>query len=283
MPLRRTAMRRGLGRAALWACCAGAFAGVPAGAAAAPAPIVSVSVATKAGVLVGPIAVRAKQTTLRVDGRRCTVAAGTPLAALIALRAKAKAPAVGSLTVRDYGGCGKRPSSSARLYLTAIGADRASGPDGWIYAVGDRSGSTGAADPAGPFSKGRLKAGSDVAWRWCRASEDPDGDCGDALQITGVTQRGEVLSAGAAPFDVRVVLRASQSDGGTGTAAPAPAGTVINEIDPSGRIQSTGTITSADGIVRMSLDVQPPRGTRLVATAPAPTIAPTGWLWPRLP
>lgn len=259
---------------------AGVAAAAPSGAAAATAPVVSVSVATKAGTLIGPMAVRAKQTTLNVGGRRCAVGAGTPLAALLALQAKAKAPKVGRLAVKDYGSCGKRPSTSALLYLTAIGTDRADGPDGWVYDIAGRSGSTGAADPAGPFGRGRLKRGAAVAWRWCRASTDPEGDCGDVLEIVSTVQRGEVLSSGTAPFDVTVGVRTGAADGNAGSVVPAPAGTRLQLIDPSGRVQSEATIPDATGVVRMTLDVSPPRGSRLVATA-SPSITPTGWVYPR--
>ncbi len=265
---------------ATWAMLAGVAAAAPSGAAAATAPLVEASVATKAGALIGPYAVRAKQVTIKVAGRRCTVGAGTPLAALIALQAKAKAPGVGRLALKDYGSCGKRPSTSSLLYLTAIGRDRADGPDGWVYDIAGRSGSTGAADPAGPFGKGRLKTGAAVAWRWCRASTDPEGDCGDALEIVSTVQRGEALSSGTAPFDVTVRVRTGAADGKAGSLTPAPAGTRVQLIDPSGRVQSDATITDATGVVRMDLDVDPPRGSRLVATA-NPSITPTGWAYPR--
>jgi hypothetical protein len=256
-------------------------AAAPSGAAAAAAPIVSASVATKAGTLIGPVAVRAKQTTIKVGGRRCTVGAGTPLAALIALKAKAKAPSVGRLGLKDYGSCGKRPSTSSLLYLTAIGADRADGPDGWVYDIAGRSGSTGAADPSGPFGKGRLKAGAAVAWRWCRASTDPEGDCGDAYVIANV----ERAPLGAEPTTqqqslvVTVRIRTGATAEQSGATIAAPAGVRVRLI--SGTQVLTDTVTAADGTATVHGNEVIAPGSRIVVDG-SPTIAPTGRIWPGL-
>ena len=78
---------------------------------------------------------------------RCAVAAGTPLAALAALR-RAGGPA---FRVRDYASCSRHAADASGLYVSARSArDRARGQDGWVYKVGNRVGTAGAADPRGP-------------------------------------------------------------------------------------------------------------------------------------
>jgi hypothetical protein len=91
-------------------------------------------------------------------GSSCTVPRGTALAALAGVR-RAHGPA---FTVTDDGGCGA-------LYVRKIGKYGAHGVEGWVYKVGKRAGTSGAADPAGPFGTGRrIAAGSRVMWFWCR-------------------------------------------------------------------------------------------------------------------
>lgn len=140
-------------------------------AAAAPPSITSMVVGQDR-VLGGLRTVAAPQTTVRVGGRRCTVAAGTPLAVLLARGS--------SIRLGDYGRCGKDPADSAGLYVRRIGPDRARGQAGWVYKVGHRVGTAGAADPAGPFGTGRrLRAGQPLLWFWCRSA----GRCQRTLEI----------------------------------------------------------------------------------------------------
>ena len=103
----------------------------------------------------------AKAATARLGGRRCTVGAGTPLAALIRSR-------IAALKLKDFGSCSRKPADAAGLYVAAIGKDRASGPNGWVYKVGNKVASAGAADPAGPFGRGRIRSGTRVTWFFCR-------------------------------------------------------------------------------------------------------------------
>jgi hypothetical protein len=282
MHLRRASRRRApRGALATWAMLAGAAVVVPSGTAtAAPTPIVSASVATQDGTLIGPIAVRAKQVRVKVGSKRCSVAAGTPLAALVALKAKAKAPQVGRIALKDYGSCGSRPSRSSRLYLTGIGSDVASGPDGWIYDVGGKGGSTSAADPAGPFGRGRIKAGAEVHWRWCRASQDPEGDCGDALAITAIGLADVLTPAGGGRLSATVKLVSGSDGNASGTAAPAPLGTAVELRSPSGAVLAQAATTDG-GSVSLDLPANVPAGSRLVASGAA-GVAPAGTLWPAL-
>jgi len=260
---------------------AGAAMAVPSGtAAAATPPIVAASVATKDGTLIGPIAVRAKQVRVKVGGKRCTVAAGTPLAALVALKAKAKSPKVGTIALKDYGACGKRPRDAARLYLTGIGKDVANGPDGWIYDVDGKGGSTSAADPKGPFAHGALKKGAEVSWRWCRISEDPEGDCGDALVIAAIGQV-DMTSLGAVTLQFKLQLRRGADGDAPGALVPAPVGTTVEAIDPTGKTLGTTAVADENIFPQLSLPAETPKGTRIVVHGAA-GVAPVGRLWPLL-
>ena len=100
-----------------------------------------------------------KSRSVRVGGRRCAVGRATPLSALAGTRLK--------LGFRDYGSCGRSPRDAGALYVRRIGGERARGSAGWVYKVGRRAGTTGAADPSGPFGRGKLKRGARVLWFWC--------------------------------------------------------------------------------------------------------------------
>jgi hypothetical protein len=57
---------------------------------------------------------------------------------------------------------------AAGLFVRAIGPDANRGQDGWVYKVGRRAATAGAADPSGPFGSGRLRAGQRITWYYCR-------------------------------------------------------------------------------------------------------------------
>jgi hypothetical protein len=102
--------------------------------------------------------------TVPVGRRRCSVAAGTPLAVL-ATAGRSGGPV---FSLRDYGHCSRSPRDAESLFVTAIGGDRNAGRDGWVYKVGERAGSTDAAGLSGAFGDGRrLRAGQRVLWFWC--------------------------------------------------------------------------------------------------------------------
>jgi hypothetical protein len=137
-----------------------ALAAAPAAAGTAGGPSVRASVVGKHRVLDRARTVRARATTVRIGGRRCAVGAGTPLAALLAVRRDVR--------IRDYASCGRRAADAGGLFVFQIGSERNRGTDGWVYTVDGRKGTTGAADPSGPFGTGRrLRAGDRVVWLWC--------------------------------------------------------------------------------------------------------------------
>lgn len=251
---------------------AAAMAALAAGgapAAAAKSPLVEVTLVTRAGTLHGPLQVRAATTTLKAAGRRCKVAAGTPLAALAALQRK-RAAGVAKLALTDYGGCNGRPSGSSGAYLRAIGKERAAGPDGWIYDVGGRRGTSGAADVAGPFGTGkRLRSGQRVAWRWCHADTDPLGGCGAELRLTLPAR-----ARASAPLTVRVAERAG-ADGEERT-APAGAGIGVRATTLGGAELARGT-TAAGGIATLQLPAGTAGRVRVIAESGGAS-APAGQL-----
>jgi len=103
---------------------------------------------------------RAREVRVRVGRKSCVVGQGTALSALVASR-------VAKVALHDYGSCSKRPRDASGLFVRKLGADANRGQDGWVYKVGHRTASAGAADPSGPFGNGRLKSGTGVLWFYC--------------------------------------------------------------------------------------------------------------------
>jgi hypothetical protein len=134
-------------------------AGAATGAAPAGAATVQTMVVGKDEVLRAPRAVTLRSRTVRLGSKRCPVARNTPLAALLGTGLRVR--------LRDYGSCGRRTRDSGSLFVTQVGSDRNRGRNGWVYKVGRKAGTAGAADPAGPFGSGGLRAGDRVTWFWC--------------------------------------------------------------------------------------------------------------------
>jgi hypothetical protein len=163
----------------------------------------------------------AAQTTVKVGHRRCAVAGATPLAALVR-------SGVGPLSLRDYGSCGKRPADSSSLFVSAIGPDRNKGSDGWVYKAGNVLGTAGAADPAGPLGRGRLRAGAHVTWFWCHVTTRDKG-CPHTLAVTVTPAAGSL-----------VVHVRQYDDRGKGTSA---SGGTVHAGAASARTGADGTAT----------------------------------------
>jgi hypothetical protein len=133
------------------------------------------------------------QTTVKVRGRSCAVAAATPLAALVRSD-------VGPLGLRDYGSCSKRPADGGSLFVAAIGPERNRGSDGWVYKAGNVLGTAGAADPAGPLGRGRLRPGAHVTWFWCHVTPR-NGGCPHTLAVAAVPARAGILAVRVRHYD----------------------------------------------------------------------------------
>jgi len=170
----------------------------------------------------GPVKLTSR--SVRVGGRRCAVGRATPLSALAGTRLK--------LRLRDYGACGRSPRDAGSLYVRQIGADRASGASGWVYKVGRRTGTTGAADPSGPFGRGRLQGGAQLLWFWCRQ------DRGQSCQRTLEVSSAPAVAAGAS---LSVTVK-GYDDNGHGVAV---AGATV-------RLGSSTAVTDASGLAQVT-------------------------------
>lgn len=147
--------------------------------AAARAPAVTQLIAFRSGE-VFQRRVRAALTRPRVGRRRCAVAPGTALATLIRSRP-------GRVGLRDFGSCSRRARDGGQLFVASIRRERNRGVSGWVYKVGRRLATAGAADPAGPFGRGRLRGGARVTWFYCRME---DGSCQRTLELRVTPGRG---------------------------------------------------------------------------------------------
>jgi hypothetical protein len=160
--------------------------------------------------------VSTRATKVSVAGRRCTAGDRTALAALV--RSKP-----GKLRLHDFGSCTRRASDGAGLFVRSIGGDANRGQNGWVYKVGRRAASAGAADPGGPFGRGLLRAGQRVTWFYCRMLE---GGCQRTLELSLTTQAG-TLVATVRGYD-------DQGDGVAVAGAAVSAGGASAQTDASG-------------------------------------------------
>jgi hypothetical protein len=160
----------------------GAAAGAVPSAVAAATPRVRVAVVGPGEqVLSAPASRAVPATRLRVGARTCHIPSATPLGALVATRRP--------LTVTGDGSC-----TAAAFYVTAVAGRRARGREGWVYKVGARAGTAGAADPSGPFGTGRrLRPGDRVLWFWCRLGA---GGCQRTLAVRRAGGEGRLRVVG---------------------------------------------------------------------------------------
>jgi hypothetical protein len=197
--------------------------------ASAAAPRVDAMVVGRSAVLQPPTLVSVPAAKVRVAGRTCAVAAGTPLGVLPALRRK-RGP---SFHLHDFGSCSGRVRDAGQLFVDQIGPDRNSGSDGWVYKVGTKAGTADAADPSGPFGTGRrLRSGQQVLWYWCTL--DGASHCQPTLSVAvdaGKGPPGAPLRSTVTAYDDAghgtLAAGATVSIGGsTGTAGPDGVATV---------------------------------------------------------
>jgi hypothetical protein len=202
-------------------------------------PLVRQLVVFKSGALTER-AVRASATSARVGRRHCAVGRSTPLAALLRSRP-------GSIGLQDYGSCGRRAGDSGGLYVRRIRRDRARGQDGWVYKVGRRLATAGAADPAGPFGRGRLRSRQRVTWFFCRITA---GSCQRTLELDAAAQPAGAVVARVRGYDDEgrgVAIAGAEVRGGGATATTGPDGRatlVLARGTHSLRARAPGLVTS---------------------------------------
>jgi len=198
-------------------------------------PRVQVMIVGRDGVVLSAArAIVAAPGTVHVAGRSCSVAAGTPLAVLVALR-RAGGP---SFALRDYGHCDGSPKDSAELFVKGLGGQPNAGRSGWEYKVEGAAGSTGAADPSGPMGDGRrLRNGAQLLWFYCETT--PAG-CQRTLAVSP-------RAISAAPASSLQLTVGSYDD--EGTLAP--------EMGASVTIDSLMAISGAGGKLTLSAPLAP--------------------------
>jgi hypothetical protein len=190
--------------------------------------------------------VRAAATSVRVGRRRCAIPAGTPLAAL----ARSRPP---SLRLRDFGSCSDRARDAAGLYVSRIGRDAARGRAGWVYKVGHRQGTAGAADPSGPFGRGPLRSAARITWFYCVLTAS--GSCQRTLGLRVRAEPGaaavrvlayddEARPRPAAGATVRSGTASAQADASGFARLPVPAGRHRVRAEQAGLIRSFDEVVS---------------------------------------
>jgi hypothetical protein len=209
---------------------------------AAGAARVEVLVVGRKRVIVEPLAVRARATSVRASGRRCAVAPSTPLAALVAALERRRV----GYRLKDFGSCRpRRTRDSGQLFVNRIGREANRGQDGWVYKVDDRALSRGAAD-------GRVRPGDRVAWLYCRQGAE-SGGCQRSLRVRPAKRSGlagESLHVRVFAYDDRARRR------------PAAGARVVLS---AGDTEITSAVAGADGTALLTL---PGPGTyALAATA----------------
>ena len=189
--------------------------------------------------------VRASATRVKVGRKRCAVAAGTPLAALVRGR-------VGTLRVADFGDCGRSSRDSGGLYVRGIRGDVITGPEdpeGWVYKVGNKAAPAGAADPSGPFGRGKLRSRQRVTWFWCKGEPGVEG-CQRTLDLKANAGDGGNVTLSVRGYDNSgrgiAIANASITSGGTVVATTDASGTATATL-PAGEHT---LVAGADGLVR---------------------------------
>ena len=175
---------------------------------------------------------RAKRVSVHLGHKRCLVGAGTPLSALVASR-------VARIALRDFGSCSRRARDAAGLFVRKLGPDANSGQDGWVYKVGRKSGTGGAADPKGPFGHGKLKFGAHVLWFYCHMQAS--GGCQRTLSFDEIDTQ---------PPGGLLVRVGAYNDQGKGIPA---AGVTVHVGSATGVTDSTGAARIAAGVGKQTM------------------------------
>ncbi len=129
--------------------------------------------------IAGASLLKARGATVRAGKKRCKVMANTPLAALVAASRRSNF----GIRMKDFGNCSKKlAANSSQLFVDKVGSFSNKGNDGWFFKVNDKAGTTGAADPSGPFGNGVLRSGDRVAWFYCKYRKS-SGSCQRTLRL----------------------------------------------------------------------------------------------------
>lgn len=134
--------------------------------------------------------VKARGLKVKVGHRRCAAGTGTPLAALF--RSKP-----GKIGLKDFGSCSKHAVDGGGLFVRSIHGTRNKGQNGWVYKVGHKAATAGAADPTGPFGHGRLRSGRRVTWFYCYMT---DASCQRTLEVK-VSVAAETMTVRVRGYD----------------------------------------------------------------------------------
>jgi hypothetical protein len=139
--------------------------------------------------------VTASRTHVKVGNRQCVVPSATALAALLISD-------VPKVLLHDYGSCSDRAQDAAGLFVRAIDGDANKGADGWVYKVGNRLATAGAADPSGPFGNGRLKSDARVTWFYCHL-DTAKHTCQQTLRVSAQQRAAGKLTVHVKRYDDR--------------------------------------------------------------------------------
>jgi hypothetical protein len=182
--------------------------------------------------------VSTRATRVRVEGRRCAVGEGTALAALVR-------SGPGRIRLRDFGSCSDRPRDAAGLFVEAIRGDVNRGQNGWVYKVGRLAATAGAADPAGPRGRGRLKGGQRVTWFYCRLRA---GGCQRTLELAVRSEPGTLIATVRGYDDAGrgVPVEGATVTAGGATALTGPTGEASLALPPG----SYRAVAAKEGLVR---------------------------------
>jgi hypothetical protein len=131
--------------------------------------------------------------------------------------------------------------------VQSIRSDRNRGQNGWVYKVGRRGATAGAADPAGPFGRGRLKQGQRVTWFYCRLAGSEG--CQRTLELSAVTVVPGMLTATVRGYDDQgrgIAIGAATVSAGAATGLTGPDGRVTLSLSAG----SHRVVARRDGLVR---------------------------------
>jgi hypothetical protein len=119
-----------------------------------------------------------------------------------------------------------------------LGPDVNRGQSGWVYKVGRKAATAGAADTTGPFGRGPIKDRSRVTWFYCLVASR----CQPTLELK--------VAPGAGGLSVRVTAYDDRGKGKPASGASVHAGPFMATTDSSGH----ATIATGRGTFEVYAD-----------------------------